>query len=81
MTEEPAGETPPLRDLSSNLAPEEARALAQAIDQLNDQVQPLLERLRRGEPLSPQELERLARMVDLNQVDHPDRSAAGWQAG
>lgn len=61
--------TPPLQDLSNDLTPQEAQALAQAILAFNDQLRQAFERLMKGEPLSQAELERLARLVGLNQAD------------
>ncbi len=54
---------------SEDLSPEEARALAEALRQYNDQLRKMLVRLGKGELLSQVELERLARMVGLNQID------------
>ena len=59
----------PLSNPSEDLTPEEAQKLAEALRQFNDQLRKLLEQLTRGEPLSQSELERLARMVGLNQMD------------
>lgn len=61
--------TPPLQDFSDDLSPEEARALAQAIQSFSDRLRQALERLMKGEPLSQAELEHLARLVGLNQAD------------
>jgi uncharacterized protein len=59
----------PLSNPSEDLTPDEAQNLAEALRQFNEQLRKLLEKLTRGEPLSPTELERLARMVGLNQMD------------
>ncbi len=61
--------TPPISNPSADLTPQEARLLAEALRQFNDQLRHTLEKLLRGEPLSREELERLARMVGLSQSD------------
>lgn len=63
-------EMPPLINPSEDLSPEEAQMLAEALRQFNDQLRKMLERLTRGEPLSQEELERLAKMVGLTQMDN-----------
>ena len=52
-----------------DMSPEDARMLAEALRQFNDQVRRLLERLLRGELLERDELDRLSRFVGLGQVD------------
>lgn len=64
------GQTLPLANPSEDLTPEEAQQLAQALRQYNDQLRKMLEKLAQGEPLSTEEMERLARMVGLNQMDN-----------
>lgn len=63
------GEMPPLMDLSQDLTPEEADMLANALQQFNEQLRKMLEKLSRGEEFSQEELEKLAKMVGLNQAD------------
>jgi hypothetical protein len=63
-------DVPPMSDLSGDLSPEEARQLAEALRQFNQNLKKMLERLLNGEPLNEQELKRLASMVGLNQVDN-----------
>jgi uncharacterized protein with von Willebrand factor type A (vWA) domain len=63
-------EVPAMLNPSEDLSPEEAQMLAQALRQFNEQLRGMLERLLRGETLSQDELERLARMVGLNQVQN-----------
>lgn len=65
-----SGENPPMMNLSDDLSPEEAEQLAQALRQYNTDLRNMLERLLKGQPLSPQELERLARMVGLTQAEN-----------
>lgn len=62
-------EVPPLMDLSKDLTQEEADMLTKALRKFNEQLRQMLERLVNGEQLSPEELERLAKMVGLNQAD------------
>ncbi len=65
-----SGEAPPMMNLSDDLSPEEASMLAQALRKFNDQLRQMLERLMKGEMLSPEDLERLAKMVGLNQLEN-----------
>ena len=65
-----SGEMPPLMDISQDLSPEEAQQLAEALRQFSQQIRKMLERMTKGEQLTQQELEKLARMVGLNQVDN-----------
>jgi len=58
--------SPPLMNISDDLTTEEAHKLAEALRQFNDHLRKMLERLMRGEPLSQEELDRLARLVGLN---------------
>ncbi len=62
------GETPPMANLSDDLTPDEAHMLAQALRQFNDQLRKMLEKLIKGEQLSQEELDRLSKMVGLNQA-------------
>lgn len=64
------GESPPMTNLSDDLTPEEASNLAEALRQFNDQLRQMLQKLMEGKQLSEKELERLARMVGLNQADN-----------
>lgn len=60
---------PPLADLSDDLTSEEARMIADALRQFNQDRRKMLERLLRGQQLSQEELERLGQMVGLSQAD------------
>ena len=62
------GDAPPMTNLSDDLSPEEAQMLAQALRQFNDQLRKMLQKLTKGEQLNQQELDRLSRMVGLNQA-------------
>jgi hypothetical protein len=64
-----SGETPPLNNLEADLTPEEADLLAEALRNFNQRLRQMLERLIRGEQLSPEELERLGKMVGLQNAD------------
>jgi uncharacterized protein with von Willebrand factor type A (vWA) domain len=64
-----AGQPPPMGgNLSEDLTPEEAQQLADTLHQFAKGLRDQMERLMNGEPISPQELESLARMVGLNNV-------------
>lgn len=69
---------PPLMNLTQDLTPEEANRLAQALRQFNQRLRQMLEKLMRGEQLSQQELDRLARLTGLNQAD--DLRYREWMA-
>lgn len=68
----------PMQSLGDDLTPQEAEMLAQALSRFSQQVRRSLERLLRGERLSLEELERLARLVGLNQAD--DWRYRNWMA-
>ena len=62
--------TPPLiTNLVEDLTPDEARMLAEALRQFSDHLRHMLESFLNGEPLSKDELDRLARFVGLAQMD------------
>jgi uncharacterized protein len=65
-----SGENPPMLNPSDDLSPEEAGMLADALKQYSEQLRKMLEKLLNGEQLSPEELERLAKMTGLNQVEN-----------
>lgn len=71
-----SAEMPPLTDLTQDLTPEDAQKLAEALQRFSQQVREMIQRLAKGEPLSQSELEKLARMVGLNQVDNSRYN--GW---
>ncbi len=64
-----SGDTPPLADLTQDLSPEEAQMLAEALRQFSDRLRQMMEKLLRGEQLSPQELEQLGKLVGLSRAD------------
>ena len=57
-------------NLSDEMTPEEAQALAEALKQFAEQLRQRMERLMNGEPLTKSELEALAQLVGLNQADN-----------
>ena len=71
---------PPMtgNDLSEELTPEEVGMLAEALRQFAEQLRQRMERLMSGKPLSPEELEQLAKMTGLNQAD--DLRYQNWMA-
>jgi uncharacterized protein with von Willebrand factor type A (vWA) domain len=71
-------EPPPLMNLMEDMTSEEARMLAQALRQFSEQLRQTVEKLLRGEKLSPEELEQLGQMVGLQQAD--DLRYREWMA-
>jgi len=71
-------ENPSPLNVAEDLTPEEASLLAKALRQIAEQLRHTIERLLRGERLSQQELERLAKFVGLNQAD--DLRYRDWMA-
>jgi uncharacterized protein len=65
-----SSDVPPMTDLSDDLSPEEGQLLAEALQRFNDNLRKMLEKLLNGEPLSEQELKRLASLIGLNQADN-----------
>jgi hypothetical protein len=63
-------EMAPMLNPSEDLSPDEAQMLAEALRQFSDQLRKLMEKLTKGEMLSQEELERLAKMVGLTQMDN-----------
>ena len=59
-----------MTNLSDDLTPEEASKLAEALRQFNNQLRKMIEKLLEGKQLNEKELERLARLVGLNQADN-----------
>jgi hypothetical protein len=64
-----AGGAPPMPNLSEQLSAEEQDTLAETLAQFKERIQRLVERLLAGTPLDSEEMERLARLVGLNQAD------------
>lgn len=62
-------EQPPLLNLNEDLASDEVEALAHALRDYNQSLRQMLDKLIMGDPLTPAELEQLAKIVGLNQVD------------
>jgi uncharacterized protein with von Willebrand factor type A (vWA) domain len=65
-----ADEAPTMLNPGEDLSPEDAQKLADALRQYNEQLRKMLERLSKGDMLSQEEMEKLARMVGLNQMDN-----------
>lgn len=65
-------------DVSDNLSPEEAQLLADMIRQLAERLRQGMERLLKGQPLSKDEMEQLARLVGLNNTQ--DLRYQNWMA-
>jgi uncharacterized protein with von Willebrand factor type A (vWA) domain len=62
--------SPPMLDLSEDLTSEEAQMWADALRQFNEKLRSMLERLFKGELLTPEELDRLSKIVGLNQAQN-----------
>jgi uncharacterized protein with von Willebrand factor type A (vWA) domain len=65
-------------DPSDEMTPEETQMLAEALRQFAENLRQRMERLMNGEPLTRSELEALAKMVGLNQMD--DLRYQNWMA-
>jgi hypothetical protein len=65
-----SAEHPPMQNVSDDLTPQEAQMLAEALRQLNERLRSMIERLLSGEALSHEDLERLAKLTGLSQMDH-----------
>lgn len=72
--------TPPMMggNPSDEMTPEEAQMLAEALKEFAENLRQRMERLMNGEPLSRAELEALAQMVGLNQME--DLRYQNWMA-
>lgn len=69
---------PPLPGMSDDLSPEEANMIAEALRNFKDKLRQMLQRLMEGDPLSQEELDRLSKMVGMeNATDLRYRS---WMA-
>lgn len=73
-----SGEPPPLLNLMDSLTEEEANMMAEALRQFGQRLQSMLERLLRGEQLTPAELQALGQMVGLTHAD--DLRYRDWMA-
>lgn len=73
-----SGEPPPLLNLMDGLTEEEANMMAEALRQFGQRLQSMLERLLRGEQLTPAELQALGQMVGLTHAD--DLRYRDWMA-
>lgn len=73
-----SGEPPPLLNLMDGLTEEEANMMAEALRQFGQRLQDMLERLLRGEQLTPAELQALGQMVGLTHAD--DLRYRDWMA-
>jgi uncharacterized protein with von Willebrand factor type A (vWA) domain len=62
------GNSPPLTNLSENLAPEEAEMLAEALKAFSQRLREMMARMMSGDPLSQEELDILARRVGMEGI-------------
>jgi uncharacterized protein with von Willebrand factor type A (vWA) domain len=65
-----SGFSSPLSNLYNDLSPEEASMIAQAIRQLNENLQNMIERLLQGKSLSQEELEHFAQRIGLQHANN-----------
>jgi len=72
-------ETPLMFNPSQELTPEEAEMIAQALQQFNDRLRSMLERLLKGDLLDPDELAQFGHMVGLDHIE--DLRYRQWMAG
>ena len=72
-------EAPLMFNPSQELTLEEAELLAQALQQFNDRLRSMLERLLKGDLLDPDELAQFGHMVGLDQIE--DLRYRQWMAG
>jgi uncharacterized protein with von Willebrand factor type A (vWA) domain len=73
-----AGSPPPMTNPSQELTPEEARAIADILKDMNNQLRRMLEKLLEGRPFTPDELRQLDRL--LNNGDVNDLRYQNWAA-
>ncbi|MGB9898896.1 MAG: hypothetical protein ACPLTO_13390, partial [Thermanaerothrix sp.] len=64
-------EPPPLQNVFGTLTPQEARLLAEALRQLSQHLQHIIQKLLAGQPLSPQELEQLDALFNAEPPTDP----------
>jgi uncharacterized protein with von Willebrand factor type A (vWA) domain len=62
---------PPMMNLPDDLSPEEEDMIAEALQSFNRHLRRMLEKLLRGQELTPGEQEQLEQLVGLNAVDDP----------
>lgn len=73
-----SGDAPPMFDAMEDMSPEEAQMLAQMLRQFGEQLRKTMEKLLRGEQLTPQELQQLGQLTGLNRMD--DMRYRDWMA-
>ena len=73
-----AGEMPSMLNPGPDLSPEEAQMLARALRQYSGQLRKMLEKLLKGEALTPQEMKQLDQLVNMDEVT--DLRYQNWMA-
>lgn len=63
-------DTPDLQDATEDMSPEEAQMLAQAMRMFNEQLREMMEKLLRGQQLTPEELRQLGQLTGLDRTDN-----------
>jgi uncharacterized protein len=64
-----SNESPPMMNISDDLSPDEVQMLADALREYSDNLRKIFEKLTKGQLLSSEELDRLAKIVGLNNAD------------
>lgn len=70
--------TPPMLNAADDLSEEEARSLAHALEQFNQQLQDLLDQLLHGDPLTQEQLDQLSERIGMQYAD--DLRYQNWLA-
>jgi uncharacterized protein with von Willebrand factor type A (vWA) domain len=73
-----SGNPPPMMNPSSNLSPDEAQKIADALRQFTKNLRDMLEKLLQGEPLSQEELSQLDKLLKMDDVN--DLRYQNWMA-
>jgi len=68
---------PPFNNASQDLTPEQAQMIAQALRQFTEQLRRMLQKLVQGRPLTPEELNQLDRLVNMDDVN--DMRFQNWK--
>ena len=60
---------PQMPDTNQELTPDEAKKLAEALQQFTQELREMLQKMLNGEPLTPEEMEKLDQMVNADQMN------------
>lgn len=73
-----SADPPPMLSPNQELTPAEAQMIAEALRRFADQIRRMLQKLLEGRPLTPQELDRLDELLNMEQ--HSDLRSQNWLA-